>query len=226
VASRPNILLITSDQQRADCNGFENQNIKTPHLDRLAREGTRFSACMTPNPVCQPSRASILTGLLPLTHGVRDNGVDLKPIVGEKGFAGTLASAGYATALLGKAHFATKTTFRPTGTPECDKSQASYGPTWFGPYMGFQYVELCVLVHLHRTRPLTRPPMGHYERWLIARGRGEEALRLWVTALPPDVGAAQTWNSALPVAWHSSTWVADRTIRYLERRDRSKPFCL
>ena len=225
MTSRPNILLITSDQQRADCNGFENPDVKTPHLDRLAREGTRFGACITPNPVCQPSRASILTGLLPLTHGVWDNGVDLEPGVGEEGFAGTLARAGYATALLGKAHFSTKTTFKMTGTPECDKSQASYGSAWFGPYMGFQYVELCVLGHLHRTRPLARPPMGHYERWLIGRGRDEEALKLWATALPPDVGAAQTWNSALPVAWHSSTWVADRAIHYLEHRDRSKPFC-
>ena len=70
MASRPNILLITSDQQRADCFGFENRHIKTPHIDALATQGTRFAACVTPNLVCQPSRASILTGLLPLSHGV------------------------------------------------------------------------------------------------------------------------------------------------------------
>ena len=95
MSKKPNILLITSDQQRADCFGFENPRIRTPHLDRLAQGGTRFSACITPNLVCQPSRASILTGLLPLTHGVWDNGVDLDPRVGEQGFAGTLAKAGY-----------------------------------------------------------------------------------------------------------------------------------
>ena len=39
---RPNILLITSDQQRADCYGFINPALKTPHLDRLARDGTHF----------------------------------------------------------------------------------------------------------------------------------------------------------------------------------------
>jgi arylsulfatase A-like enzyme len=125
-SARPNILLITSDQQRADCVGCENRHLRTPHLDQLAREGTRFSANITPNLVCQPSRASILTGLLPLTHGVWDNGVDLDPRVGEQGFAGTLARAGYRTAFLGKAHFATKSTFAPTGTPECNKSQARY----------------------------------------------------------------------------------------------------
>ena len=51
-----------SDQQRADCFGFEGRKLRTPHLDRLARQGTRFSACITSNPVCQPTRASILTG--------------------------------------------------------------------------------------------------------------------------------------------------------------------
>ncbi|MEQ9449023.1 MAG: sulfatase-like hydrolase/transferase, partial [Rhodospirillaceae bacterium] len=74
---KPNILLITSDQQRGDCYGFEGRKVKTPHLDRMAQNGTRFSACITPNVVCQPSRASILTGLLPLSHGVCDNGIDL-----------------------------------------------------------------------------------------------------------------------------------------------------
>jgi len=224
--SRPNILLITSDQQRADCYGFENPAVKTPHLDRLAREGTRFASCITPNLVCQPSRASILTGLLPLTHGVWDNGVDLDPAVGGRGFAGTLAAAGYKTPFIGKAHFATKSTFAPTGTPECNKSQARYGPDWYGPYMGFQHVELTVLGHLHRTRPLERPPVGHYERWLLSRGSNEEGVELWKTDLGPDVGAAQTWYSALPAAWHNSTWIADRTIDFLTRRKAERPFCI
>ena len=104
---RPNILLITSDQQRGDCYGFEGRPIKTPHLDQLAANGTRFSACITPNPVCQPARASILTGQLPLTHGVHDNGIDLKPEIGEKGMAGALSQAGYDTKYIGKAHFST-----------------------------------------------------------------------------------------------------------------------
>ena len=222
----PNILLITSDQQRADCFGFENRYLRTPHLDRLAQAGTRFSACITPNLVCQPSRASILTGLLPLTHGVWDNGVDLNPAVGEQGFAGTLANVGYDTAFIGKAHFATKATFAPTGTPECMRSQANFGDGWRGPYMGFRHVELIVLGHVNNPLPLERPPAGHYERWLLSRGSEEEALALCTATDGTDTeGAAQTWHSALPVAWHSSSWIADRTVNFLERRDRSKPFC-
>jgi arylsulfatase A-like enzyme len=222
----PNILLITSDQQRADCFGFANRHIKTPHLDWLATQGTRFAACITPNLVCQPSRASILTGLLPLTHGVWDNGVDLDPTVGAAGFAGTLGHHGYRTAFIGKAHFATKSTFAPTGTPECRHSGARYGPDWQGPYMGFQHVELTVLGHQHRTRPIERPPVGHYERWLLSRLPNDGAYQLWANSLGPDVGAAQTWHSALPVAWHSSTWVADRAVAYLTAHDHRQPFCL
>ena len=226
MTSRPNILLITSDQQRADCFGFENRHIKTPHIDALATQGTRFAACVTPNLVCQPSRASILTGLLPLSHGVWDNGVDLNPQVGEGGFAGTLAAHGYDTAFIGKAHFSTKSTFQPTGTPECCSSGAKYGPDWHGPYMGFQHVELVVLGHLHRTRPLERPPAGHYERWLLSRLPDDLPYTLWAQSLGPDVGAAQTWYSALPAAWHSSTWITERVIAYLTTHDRSQPFCL
>ncbi len=128
-----NILFITSDQQRADCYGFEGRKVKTPHLDEMALNGTRFSSCITPNLVCQPSRSSILTGLLPRTHGVSDNGIDLPADTGESGFAGTLSRHGYATALIGKAHFTTSHTFTPTGTPECRESSANYGADWVAP---------------------------------------------------------------------------------------------
>ena len=89
---RPNILFITSDQQRGDCYGFERPEVQTPHLDRLARDGTRFKAAITPNLVCQPTRASILTGLLPRTHGVCDNGIDLPEAPAQRGFAAELGN--------------------------------------------------------------------------------------------------------------------------------------
>ena len=219
---RPNILLITSDQQRGDCFGFEGRAVKTPHLDLMAQQGTRFSACVTPNNVCQPSRASILTGLLPLTHGAWDNGVDLDPQVGAAGFAGQFSKAGYATGLIGKAHFSTKHTFEPTGTPECEFSMQNYPDGWCGPYMGFEHVELVVMGH-NRNLP-QKPPGGmHYERWYYADGLGDLKNKLYQTALPPDVGAAQTWHSALPMAWHNSTWTGNRTIEFA-RKNRERPF--
>ncbi len=220
----PNILMITSDQQRGDCYGFEGRRVKTPHLDQFATEGTRFAACITPNVVCQPSRASILTGLLPRTHGVCDNGIDLDDAVGAAGFAGQLGAAGYRTGFIGKAHFSTFHTFAPTGKPENRASTHLYGEDWLGPYMGFAHVEL--MVGGHNIHLPQFPPSGqHYERWYYADGRGEERNRLYQTHLPPDVGAAQTWHSALPPAWHNSTWCGDRTIEFL-RRNRNEPFIL
>ncbi len=190
----------------------------------MARNGTRFSACITPNLVCQPSRSSILTGLLPLTHGVSDNGIDLPPQVGERGFAGTLAAKGFATALLGKAHFNTSHTFAPTGTPECRESSANYGPDWNGPYMGFSHVELMLEGHNHF--PPMHPPRGHhYERWYHADGRGDELTALYNAQLPPLTDATQTWNSALPVAFHNSTWIGDRTVEFL-RAHKDRDFCV
>jgi arylsulfatase A-like enzyme len=146
--------------------------------------------------------------------------------VGAAGFAGTLAAQGYHTAFIGKAHFSTKSTFQPTGTPECRSSGATYGPDWHGPYMGFQHAELVVLGHLHRTRPLERPPVGHYERWLLSRLPDEGAYTLWSQSLGPESGAAQTWHSALPAAWHSSTWIAERVIAHLQLHEPRQPFCL
>jgi arylsulfatase A-like enzyme len=224
-AVRPNILFITSDQHRGDCYGFEGRRVRTPHLDALAAQGTRFSACITPNVVCQPARASILTGLLPRTHGVHDNGIDLDPGLGEAGFAGRLARAGYETGFIGKAHFATYHTHEPTGTPESIKSAADYGPDWNGPYMGFRHVELMLIGHNYWL-PYPPPVGKHYERWYYADGRGEEKNRLYAQHLPPPVRAAQTHHSGLPVQWHNSTWTADRAIEYLRTRDRTRPFCL
>jgi len=84
---------------------------------------------------------------------------------------------------------------------------------------------LNVLGHLHRTRPLEQPPVGHYERWLSSRSGGE-GVKLWVTETRPGTGAAQTWYSALPVAWHSSTWIGDRAIRWITDASRKDaPFC-
>ena len=222
--TRPNILLISADQQRADCFGFMGRKVKTPHLDRLAAEGTHFTNCITPCVVCQPARASVLTGQLCRTHGVHDNGIDLDPAIGERGFAGALAAVGYETAFFGKAHFSTYHTFQPTGSPECLTSSAEYGPDWYGPYMGFSHVEMMLVGH-NWFLP-EKPPKGqHYERWFYADGHGDEKNALYRANAGDTKGAAQTWHSMLPVAWHNSTWTADRAIEWLKHERGEQPFC-
>ncbi|MBK7262055.1 MAG: sulfatase-like hydrolase/transferase [Rubrivivax sp.] len=226
----PNILLLTSDQHRGDCFGFEGRRVHTPHLDLLARQGTRFSACITPNVVCMPARASMLTGLLPLTHGTADNGIDLDPGIAEGGFAGTLGRGGYQTAFIGKAHFSSNHSVQPTGRCENVASSHRFGDDWHGPYMGFEHLELMQLGHNYWLPE--RPPGGmHYERWYHGDGLGDLKDALYRQQLGSPVSAAQTHASALPPAWHNSSWVGDRTVEYLRARGRerraglARPFC-
>ena len=71
---RLNLLLITVDTLRADALGaYGNSRVETPWMDRLAAEGVRFEGALAHNVVTLPAHASILTGLYPLEHGIRDN---------------------------------------------------------------------------------------------------------------------------------------------------------
>src|SRR5690348_1026878 len=100
---RPNVLIVLADQWRAQAFGFAGDpNVKTPNLDRLAEESVRFINAVSGLPVCSPTRASLLTGQRPLTHGVFLNDVPLNPEA--TSIAKVLKSAGYDTACIGKWH--------------------------------------------------------------------------------------------------------------------------
>jgi len=66
---RPNILFLMTDQMQGRVLEPDNPCI-TPNFDRLAADGVRFRRAYTPNAVCSPARASLMTGLLPHSHGV------------------------------------------------------------------------------------------------------------------------------------------------------------
>lgn len=236
MAKKPNFLLVTTDQHRWDCFGFGPRQVRMPNVERLARKGVRFDTCITPNPLCQPARASIVTGMLPLTHGVVDNGIDLDPAHAAKGFGALLAAAGYSTSLVGKAHLSSKATYSPTGTPECQHSSVTYGDDWSGPYMGFDHVELAVMGHHSRVTPSAHispmpfePPHGqHYERYFHSQGQpGEARERYMKSSDGKGMLAGQTWNSALPAEWHTTNWVTDRAVARLgDLATEDAPFCL
>src|ERR1700689_3139164 len=74
----PDVFLVTIDTLRADhIHCYGDADIKTPALDSLAMDGIRFAQAFTPSPITNTSHASILTGLLPSSHGVTDFGVPL-----------------------------------------------------------------------------------------------------------------------------------------------------
>jgi arylsulfatase A-like enzyme/tetratricopeptide (TPR) repeat protein len=92
-----NVLLITLDTTRADRLGsYGYAQARTPHLDGLARDGVRFARAYCPTPLTLPSHCTILSGLYPVAHGVRNNGRDLAP--GIRTLAEILKGRGFATA--------------------------------------------------------------------------------------------------------------------------------
>jgi arylsulfatase A-like enzyme/Flp pilus assembly protein TadD len=95
-AAPPDLLLISVDTLRPDALGWVAGRNPTPAIDALAREGVRFPSAVSPVPLTLPAHVSIMTGLVPRRHGVRDNGQVLGPDPAT--LAETLRAKGYATA--------------------------------------------------------------------------------------------------------------------------------
>lgn len=103
---RPNILLITTDQQRFDTiNALGNKYIFTPHLNWLVDQGITFTRCYSDCPVCMPARATIMTGKHGYTTGLVENNDDIKPMAENDTLPGILTRNGYQTRAQGKMHF-------------------------------------------------------------------------------------------------------------------------
>ena len=103
---KPNLILITTDQQRGDCLGCDGHPcVETPYLDELAEQGARFATAYTSVPSCTPARAGILTGMDQWNHG-RLTMAGSDPLEYPATLPGELAKAGYHTQGVGKMHFA------------------------------------------------------------------------------------------------------------------------
>jgi arylsulfatase len=101
---RPNVLLLYTDQQRWDTIRYGgNPHIITPNLDALASQGVMMENAYCNNPVCMPSRQSMLSGLYPSTLGCTTNGIEMREDVWT--LPRILQSYGYATANIGKLHY-------------------------------------------------------------------------------------------------------------------------
>jgi len=103
---RPNVLIIMTDQQRWDAMGCAgNMEVKTPNMDRLAKEGVRFSNAYSLCPVCVPARTSILTGRTIFnTKVLGNNDIDNEDVPNLSTFDQILSSNGYHTEYYGKWH--------------------------------------------------------------------------------------------------------------------------
>ena len=216
------ILFITTDQQRYDtlaCNGGPLS--RTPNLDALAARGIVYDRAVPQSVVCMPSRATILTGQYPASHGVWMNGVPLP--TGAPSVAATLNAAGHRTALIGKSHF------QPYLDPFArffENKHALSGataPSEF--YRGFDHFESA-----------THGPAGalHYGQWL--RTVNPAAFGMYYNVLDAemevnaagggDTGAPQVKRNPIPREQYHTDWVADRTIAWLDSlADGDNWFC-
>lgn len=241
----PNVLLIITDQQRADhlgCAG--NALLRTPNIDRLARAGVRASNFHAASTTCMSNRATLMTGRLPSLHGVVHNGINLSR--DHTTFVELLRAGGYATALIGKSHLqsfgydgparrrwtnANGGSAPPDGLLDARKHQRGGGdylnewtPDWRSgkrtavttPYYGFEHVELATF-HGDQVD-------GDYARWLARRHADPDSLRGRANALPaPEYSAPQAWRTAMPEELYPSAWVGERGCDWLREHARSAP---
>ena len=207
-AARPkNVLLLMSDQHRRDCLGVEgNPHARTPTLDALARSGMRFGAAYCSNPVCTPSRASLLTGLYTHHHQAWNNTTPWP--FEHKTVAHYFGRAGYMTALIGKMHFVDAQTHGFDYRLDFND--------WFqflGPKTKLYADEL------------SRANSGSGLPQIDDLWRDEDDP--WKGARTPDgregaVAVGRT--SEIPESDHFDSFVARETVRFLRTHGRRQPF--
>lgn len=201
-----NIVFILADQLRKDSlSCYGNAVVKTPNLERLSKKSRVFNRCYVANPICMPDRLSIFTGMYPRNHGLWTNGLLLEHE--RRTLATELSDHGYETASYGKIHF------EPFMSPLENNSRESVAfwenkgddIDWFGPYWGFQHVELTI-AHTKDT--------AHYGSWYRKNG-GTKAM----------YQTNEDGTTSIPKELHDSSFVGERASDYIKnQRDKSKPF--
>lgn len=208
--NKPNILLITADQMRADAIGIVNNLVVTPNLDKIAKDGTQFTRAYCTSPVCTPSRASILTGRYPHCNGAWNIGLSVKE--DEVTICDLLKKVGYRTVAVGKMHFRPQCKDNYTGEPEDiyyrDRARLSDNT-----FYGFDEH------HISEDNKI-----GEYIEWLIQNAPqyvNNQELNDKSKPLANDC-----WDSSIPSEYHQSHWVASKAIEAIEKQDTSKPLFL
>jgi arylsulfatase A-like enzyme len=218
MAPRPNIILITTDQQRTDTLGSAGSAFAgTPHMDRLAREGVVCERPYTTNPVCTPARVSLFSGEQVSRHGAWNVGVNAPTEI--RTIAHRLAESGYRTHNVGKMHFQAFGS-APEQSAESFARWDDPREAFSGPYYGFQTVEFALGHSSYGMR-------GHYGAWVREQVDAEEFARFArPTRLSQRSFGGEAYDWELPTRLHNSVWTTDRAIDFLRHRDPEQPFFL
>lgn len=203
-------VFICTDQQRSDSLGcYGNRQVRSPHIDAIARRGMRFDRHITPMQICSPSRATMVTGRFPRHHGLAVNGMALPARVPT--LPGILADHGYRTHGVGKQHLQPLLAPAEHRMPDSRAFWSRPGSAdWNGPYYGYQTLDL--LLGESDTAHLA----GHYANWL--RKESPEAWKLLLpdsARIPPPEDLDEIWCCALPVELHYNSWITARSVDFI-----------
>lgn len=195
--TQPNVLWICSDQQRYDTIGATgNPHVHTPTFDRLCEEGIAFTKAYCQSPMCQPSRASFLTGLYPSRIHVNQNGQGLFP-EGIPVISKRFAEHGYACGLAGKLHLASATGRTETRTDD-----------------GYGFFE-------YNHSPFRSIGNGNdYVGSLVSKG-----IELKEIFTVDEEGKYVNYKPDIPVEHHQTTWCVDKALEFIEQAG-SQPWFL
>lgn len=208
MAERPNILILMTDQQRADClSAVGHPQLRTPNMDRIAESGVLFTQAATVSPVCMPARASFANSLFPHNHGMWRNRGCMQPE--DDTFFQHLQGAGYCTALIGKSHY------------------YAHGKGHMADYLPYMYARGLEYVH-EVTGPLaTRVMRSHMSDYLEEHG----LYKAFKTDYA-ERGKHRGENpflvrpSPLPAEHFLDSYVGRRAEEYLSEYADPRPFCL
>jgi arylsulfatase A-like enzyme len=197
-----NIIMITSDEMRGDCQGFSgNPDVQTPHLDALAKSGCIFEQHYAPFPKCVPSRCSMHTGRYTHTDGLRTVMEDNTLASGTPTLAETLRTHGFETAFLGLNHVWRDEVFYGEGEHQNKKGRGVVD------YTSFTQGDMANVLDQSRTYPEGVARMGGH-----------------IDALSHVDFNGLTQGSSSKFCDESR---ADQAVAYLRKiRDKSKPFFL
>ena len=207
---KPNILFITSDQQRWDHVGVNGlRGVTTPALDRIGTEGASFVSAYCPTPLCTPTRLSLLTGLYPSVHRGYTLGVTPEPFP-RPTLPDRLRKVGYTSALIGKAHFTERRLEESHLLEHIGHYRGS--PEWpfDGPYLGFDDVQLASGHNVNTV------PAMHYQRFLEAQGVDYAPWFPKLTTGRYDGEVAGVWN--IPERFHNTAWVTAQAEHWLREK--------
>ncbi len=201
---KPNILLIVCDQFRSDCFSFKGHpDVLTPNLDDLAAHGVSFENAYSLVPSCIPARATLFTGQHASKHG-RVGYEDGIPWDYSEMLAEQLTVGGYQSACIGKMHV-----HPPRKQCGFEKVELHDG------YLS-HYRDQKLPYYLHQAQ--------HDDYLHFLKDKAGVDADIIQTGIDPNSRIAYPWPYAEDL--HPSSWCTTRAIRFLQTRDRDKPFFL